>query len=50
MVEAHEGVGVVTEVDIWILHHLTVECSLITELLTGQSFVEEMIDRADTAP
>ena len=50
MVEAHEGVGVVTEVDIRILHHLTVEGSLVTDLLTGEPFVEEMIDGADTAP
>ena len=50
MVEAHEGVGVVTEVDIGILHHLTVEGSFVTDLLTGESLVEEMIDGADTAP
>ena len=50
MVKAHKGIGVVTEVDLRILHYLTIEGTLVTDLLTGKSFVEEMIDGADTAP
>ena len=50
MIKAHKGIGVVTEVDVRSLHHLTIESPLITEILTGQSFVEKMIDVADTTP
>ena len=50
MVKAHKGIGVVSEVDVRSFHHLTIEGSLVTELLTGEPFVEQMIDGADTAP
>ena len=49
-VEAHEGIGIVFELDAFVGSHLTIKGTLIGELLTGKAFVERLIDIADVAP
>ena len=49
-VEAHEGVGVVFELDGGIGGHLAVEGSLVGELLTGEGVVKGVVDVADVTP
>ena len=49
-VEADEDIGVVVELYILVGSHLTVEGSLIGQLLTGQPPVKGVVDVADMAP
>ena len=50
MIESNKGIGVVTECYVRVFCHLSVEGTLITELLTCQTFVEAVIDRTDPTP
>ena len=50
VVEADEGVGVVLELDVGVVDHLTVEGSLVGELTAGKLVVVVAVDVADVAP
>ena len=49
-VETDEGIGVITELDGLVFGYLSVEGSLIAELLTGELFVEGVVYIADVTP